>query len=104
MVADALTKRYGADRGVQEVSFAVGAGEICALLGRNGAGKTTTMRLVLGVSRADAGSARLLGRPVALGADVLSRVGAVIDGPAFLVIGLALALTWLVTSRRDPAA
>ncbi len=39
--AEALTKRYGRRRGVQDVSFVVGAGEVCALLGRNGAGKTT---------------------------------------------------------------
>ena len=32
--AEGLTKRYGARRGVHDVSFTVGAGEICALLGR----------------------------------------------------------------------
>ena len=63
--AEGLTKRYGSRRGVHDVSFTVAAGEICALLGRNGAGKTTTTRMLVGLSRPDRGSARMLDQPVA---------------------------------------
>ena len=84
VAADGLTKRYGKRRGVDDVSFAVRPGEICALLGPNGAGKTTTMRMLVGLSRPDHGSARLLGQPIRLAAGVLARVGVVIDGPAFV--------------------
>ena len=66
--AEGLTKRYGGRRGVQDVSFTVGAGQVCALPGRNGAGKTTTMRLLVGLSRSDRGRAWLLGEPVTLAA------------------------------------
>jgi len=41
-----LTRRYGAFRAVDRISFEVGAGEIVGLLGPNGAGKTTTMRML----------------------------------------------------------
>lgn len=79
-----LTKRYGPRRAVTGVSFEVQRGQICGLLGPNGAGKTTTMRVLVGLSRPDRGSARLLGEPSRLAAAVLARVGVAIDGPAFI--------------------
>ena len=105
VVADGLTKHYGEHRGVQDVSFSVSGGEICALLGRNGAGKTTTMRLLLGLSRSDRGQARLLGEPSALAAGMLCRVGTVIDGPAFVphLSGMRnLRLLWQAGRREWP--
>lgn len=84
VVADRLTKRYSGRRGVDDLSFAVRPGEICALLGPNGAGKTTTIRMLVGLSRPDHGSAWLLGQRSGLAAGVLARVGVVIDGPAFV--------------------
>ena len=105
VAAQALTKRYGRRRGVQDVSFAVQHGEICALLGPNGAGKTTAMRLLVGLSRPDGGSARLLGRQSRLAADVLARVGVLIDGPAFVphLSGLTnLKLLWRAGGREWP--
>ena len=105
VVADGLTKHYGRRRGVQDVSFTVSGGEICALVGRNGAGKTTTMRLLLGLSRSDRGHARLLGAPSVLAADTLGRVGTVIDGPAFVphLSGMRnLRLLWQAGRREWP--
>ena len=58
-----LTKRYGAVRALEQVSFSVAPGEIFGYLGPNGAGKTTTLRILAGLVRADAGEARMLGRP-----------------------------------------
>jgi ABC-2 type transport system ATP-binding protein len=84
IAASGLSKRYGRRRGVSDVSFAVAPGEICGLLGPNGAGKTTTIRMLVGLSRPDSGTATLLARPVSLGARVLERVGAVIDGPGLV--------------------
>lgn len=46
--ARGLTKTYGPSRGVSDISFSVGKGEIVGFLGPNGAGKTTTMRLLTG--------------------------------------------------------
>jgi ABC-2 type transport system ATP-binding protein len=46
--ARGLTKTYGPSRGVSDITFSVGKGEIVGFLGPNGAGKTTTMRLLTG--------------------------------------------------------
>ncbi len=56
-----LTKAFGALVAVDDVSFAVGRGEVVGLLGANGAGKTTTIRMLLGLLAPDRGRAALLG-------------------------------------------
>jgi ABC-2 type transport system ATP-binding protein len=56
-----LTKRYGAARGIEDVSMAVEAGEVFGFLGPNGAGKTTTIRTLLDLLHPTSGSARLFG-------------------------------------------
>jgi len=56
-----LTKSYGAARGIIDVSFEVGEGEVFGFLGPNGAGKTTTIRLLMALLRADSGVARIAG-------------------------------------------
>jgi len=63
IVADGLTKRYGAVTAVDDLSFAVRAGAVTGFLGPNGAGKTTTLRMVLGLARPTAGHATILGQP-----------------------------------------
>lgn len=57
-----LTKRYGRLVALDDVSMALAPGEKLALLGHNGAGKTTLIRLVLGLSRPDAGTISILGK------------------------------------------
>jgi ABC-2 type transport system ATP-binding protein len=61
IVADRLSKRYGARLAVDAVSFAVGAGEVMGLLGPNGAGKTTILRLLTGYLHPSSGTARIAG-------------------------------------------
>src|SRR5690348_9603548 len=78
VVADRLSKSYRHRPAIERVTFAVERGQICGLLGPNGAGKTTTMRILVGLSRPDAGTARLFGEPSRLAADVLARVGVAI--------------------------
>ncbi len=66
---DGLTKRYGRHEGevlaVDRIAFEVHPGEVFALLGPNGAGKTTTIRMLTGLTRPDAGEARVLGLDLA---------------------------------------
>ncbi|HEY8472825.1 MAG TPA: ABC transporter ATP-binding protein [Natronosporangium sp.] len=82
VTTDRLTKRYGDHTAVAAVSLTVRRGEIYGFLGPNGAGKTTTLRMLVGLIRPDAGSARVLGgRPG--DPRVLRRVGALIEGPGF---------------------
>ena len=63
IVAEGLTKRYGAVTAVDDLSFSVRSAAVTGFLGPNGAGKTTTLRMVLGLARPTAGSATILGRP-----------------------------------------
>ena len=56
-----LTKRYGGDRGIEDLSMEVPEGEIFGFLGPNGAGKTTTIRTLVGLLHPTAGSARVFG-------------------------------------------
>jgi branched-chain amino acid transport system ATP-binding protein len=60
-----LSKAYGGVQAVQDVSFAVEAGELLALIGPNGAGKTTCFNMVNGQIPADAGSVTFEGRSLA---------------------------------------
>src|SRR3954465_7718295 len=59
--APGLVKTFGATRALDGLDLTVGAGEVHGFLGPNGAGKSTTIRVLLGLLRADAGTARLLG-------------------------------------------
>src|SRR5215510_11524659 len=72
---DALTKRYGARRGIENVTFSVPAGTMFGFIGPNGAGKTTTIRLLLGLIFPTSGAARLFGRDVAAGPAARAGVG-----------------------------
>ncbi len=56
-----LTKSYGRSRGIIEVTFDIQEGEVFGFLGPNGAGKTTTMRTMMGLLRANSGSATIGG-------------------------------------------
>ncbi len=58
---DRLTRRFGAFTAVDGVSFAVPPGTIFGLLGANGAGKSTTIRMLCGLLRSSAGTARVAG-------------------------------------------
>ncbi|MEU1972231.1 ABC transporter ATP-binding protein [Microbacterium sp. NPDC019599] len=79
-----LTKRFRAQTAVAGIDLAVPRGAVYGFLGPNGSGKTTTIRMLLGLVRASAGDARLLGRDVPGELDaVLPRVGALVEGPAF---------------------
>jgi len=85
LVARGLTKRYGRTNVVDGLDLSVERGELYGFLGPNGAGKTTTIRMALGLVHPSGGEVRLLGEPVAPGVDldVLERVGAMIEEPAF---------------------
>jgi ABC-2 type transport system ATP-binding protein len=58
---DHLTKDFGFNKGVFDVSFEIEAGEVFGFLGPNGAGKTTTIRHILGFSKPQKGSTSVLG-------------------------------------------
>ena len=58
------TKRFGGVVAIRDVTFALIAGDVLALLGENGAGKSTCVKLLAGVYQPDAGAVLIDGRPV----------------------------------------
>jgi len=56
-----LTKSYGKNRGINDISFTIPEGEIVGFLGPNGAGKTTTMNIITGYLTADIGNVEVAG-------------------------------------------
>ncbi len=79
-----LTKRFGRQTVVDGIDLAVPAGSVYGFLGPNGSGKTTTIRMLLGLIRPSSGHAVVLGVPVpGPASEMLHRVGALVEGPAF---------------------
>ena len=68
-----LSKSYDSFAAVSDVSFEVAPGEVFALLGPNGAGKTTLIRMLMDITRPDAGTVEVFGR--AVDGSVKPRVG-----------------------------
>jgi ABC-2 type transport system ATP-binding protein len=78
-----LTKSYGDLVAVKDATFEVPLGTICGFVGPNGSGKTTTIRMLLGLIAPTSGSGEILDEPISHPERYLSRVGAMIEGPAF---------------------
>jgi len=79
-----LSKRFGQRQAVAALDLAVPRGCAFGFLGHNGAGKTTAIRMLLGLTQADAGTMRIVDRPVpAQRSQALARVGAIVEEPNF---------------------
>ncbi|CAM2976429.1 ABC transporter ATP-binding protein [Actinomyces slackii] len=104
-----LTKTFGrgrrAARALDGLDMSVAAGEVAGFLGPNGAGKTTTLRILLGMLRADGGTARLFGSDPWQGVGLRERL-AYVPGDVALWPGLtgAQTLEALASLRRRPAS
>ena len=61
-----LTKFYGEQRGVEDITFDVHPGEVMGFLGPNGSGKTTVMRMLMGLLHITRGRAEILGKQVSV--------------------------------------
>ena len=81
---EGLTKVYGDARALDGVDLQVPEGSVFGFLGPNGAGKTTTLRVLTGLARPTAGSARVFGRDVVTATnEVRAAVGFLPDVPGF---------------------
>jgi ABC-type multidrug transport system ATPase subunit len=79
-----LRKTFRKQHAVDGIDLAVPRGAVFGFLGPNGSGKTTTIRMLLGLTSATAGDIEVLGRPMPRSLhEVLPRVGALVEGPAF---------------------
>jgi len=84
MELQGLTKFYGKQRGIEDVSFRVGEGEIFGFIGPNGAGKSTTIRTLLALFEPTAGSASLFGKDcIKQAAEIAQDVGYVPSEAAY---------------------
>src|ERR1700677_1543474 len=61
---DGVVKRFGGFRALDNLSFAIGRGEILGLVGPNGSGKTTCINVISGLYRPDGGTIRFEGRSI----------------------------------------
>ena len=73
MELQGLTKFYGKQRGIEDVTFNVEEGEIFGFIGPNGAGKSTTIRTLLALFEPSSGSARIFGKDCIKSADVIAQ-------------------------------
>jgi ABC-2 type transport system ATP-binding protein len=78
-----LSKVYGSQRAVDDLSFSIAPARVTGFLGPNGAGKTTTLRMLLGLARATSGEALVFGGSYAELADPSRIVGSLIDASGF---------------------
>src|SRR4051812_26364785 len=78
-----LSKSFGADQAVRDLSFAVEPGRVTGFLGPNGAGKSTTLRMVLGLIRPTGGDATIDGRHYDKIDVPTSHVGAMLEDTSF---------------------
>ncbi|WP_166243419.1 ABC transporter ATP-binding protein [Paenibacillus turpanensis] len=79
-----LTKKYGEQISVNDVSMTVEEGQIYGFLGRNGAGKTTTIRMLVGLIQPSSGSIEIFGESLAKRQkDILRRIGSIVEVPGF---------------------
>jgi ribose transport system ATP-binding protein len=106
-----ISKRYAGVPALTEVSVALRAGEVHAILGENGAGKSTLMNVASGAVQPDAGSIAFDGRAVALTPTSAARLGiaSVYQHPAVLpdltvLDNLRVALADSVFATGSPAA
>lgn len=68
-----LTKSYGANIAVGDISFRIDSGEVVGFLGPNGAGKSTTMKIITGCISADSGTVLINGNDIATGGTALKH-------------------------------
>ena len=79
---EALTKTYRGFRAVDDISFTAQAGRVTGFLGPNGAGKSTSLRVIVGLTRPDAGSAHIMGRRFSDLPNPALDVGVLLDASA----------------------
>lgn len=77
-----VTKSFGSQRAVEDISFKCEPGTITGFLGPNGAGKSTSMRVLCGLSQPDSGQATILGRRFSQLGNPGREVGVLLDASA----------------------
>ncbi len=96
-----ISKSFGKQQVLRDVSFECEAGKIYGLIGRNGSGKTVLMKCIIGLLRPDAGEVVVSGKRVGLDTEFAQNIGFLIENPGFLAGESAYAnLKYLASIRR----
>lgn len=91
-----LTKRFGSETVLQDVSLELAEGQIHGIIGRNGSGKTVLMKCICGFLRPSEGKVEVFGKAIGRGCDFAPDTGMLIETPGFLPHETGLAnLLWL---------
>ena len=99
-----LRKRYGPVHALDGMTFTALPGQVTGFAGPNGAGKSTTMRVILGLDRADSGTALVGGRPYPSLEHPMRHAGSLLDASALQPSRSARGhLRWLACSQGLPA-
>ncbi len=79
-----LTRRFGDIVALRELDLEISGGGVVGLVGPNGSGKSTLIRLLLGLIKPTSGTATVFGTPISHPLTYAARVGALVEGPAFV--------------------
>ncbi|GAA5030682.1 ABC transporter ATP-binding protein [Microbacterium fluvii] len=103
VVLDSVTKRYGDQTAVDDLSLQIHPGEFLSLLGPSGCGKTTTLRMIAGFEHPDAGDIRISGASVLGAAPYKRDVNTVFQAYAlFPHMSVAKNVAYGLQQRRTP--
>lgn len=79
-----VSKKFGKETVLKEVSLTVKTGEIVGIVGRNGSGKTVLFKLICGFLTADEGRITVDGKVLGKDVEVPEEIGSIIETPGFL--------------------
>lgn len=79
-----LTKTFGTQTVISDISMTLVSGKIYGLVGRNGSGKTMLMKMILGFVSPSSGSIEIEGKVLGKDISMPDRIGAIIENPGFL--------------------
>lgn len=82
--ASHISKQFGQQSILEDVSLIVPKGKIIGISGHNGSGKSIFLRIVCGLLRADGGEVFVFGQKIGRDVEFPDRTGAIIDGPGFI--------------------
>ena len=97
-----LTKTFGSETVLKDVSLSLEKGKIHGIIGRNGSGKTVLMKCVCGFLQTTKGTAQVFGRTIGKDCDFAPDTGMLIETPGFLPHETGLNnLLWLARLGKD---